>query len=88
MPKENIAKLADVKILPESVKFKRDTKSKKLICERETLTAEIYREYNKIVFDSMLPADLRISWSRRLTSTAGITRMSCLVIGKVKVHIN
>lgn len=87
-PKENISKLADVKILPESVKFKRDTKSKKLICERETLTAEIYREYNKIVFDSMLPADLRISWSRRLTSTAGITKMSCMVIGKVKVHIN
>ena len=86
--KESYIRLAEAKTITESVKFKRNTKSKKLIFERETLTAEIYREYNKIAFDSKLPGDLLISWSRRLTSTAGITKMSCLVTGKVKVHMN
>ena len=87
-PEENVIRSAKAKTLPELVKFKRNTKSKKLIYERETLTADIYREYNRVAFDSMLPEDLRISWSRRLTSTAGITKMSCLVTGKVKVSVS
>lgn len=87
-PKRNIERPVEAKTITESVKFKRNTKSKKLICERDNLTSEIYQEYNKIAFDSLLPRDLRISWSNRLRSTAGITKMSCLVTGKVKVRFN
>jgi hypothetical protein len=87
-PKKEIERPVEAKTITESVKFKRNTKSKKLICERDSLTSEIYQEYNKIAFDSLLPRDLRISWSNRLRSTAGITKMSCLVAGKVKVRLN
>ena len=68
------------------VKFKPNTKSKKLIAEREDLTQEIYREYNEMAFEGMLPPDLEISWSKRLTSTAGITRMSSQTRGVKKVR--
>lgn len=87
-PKKNIDRPVEAKSITESVKFKRNTKSKKLISERDNLTSEIYQEYNKIAFDNLLPRDLRISWSNRLRSTAGITKMSCLVTGKVKVRLN
>lgn len=87
-PKKKIERPVEAKTITESVKFKRNTKSKKLICERDNLTSEIYQEFNKIAFDSLLPRDLRISWSNRLRSTAGITKMSCLVTGKVKVRLD
>lgn len=70
---------------PKTIKFKPNTKSKKLIAERETLANEIYQEYNEKAFYGMLPADLDISWSKRLTSTAGITKMNSQSKGTIKV---
>lgn len=67
------------------IKFKLNTKSKTLLAQRDALTMEIFQEYNEIAFDSMLPADMMISWSKRLTSTAGITRMSTTSRGANKV---
>jgi hypothetical protein len=72
-------------ITPKTIKFKPNTKSKKLIAEREALANEIYQEYNEKAFYGMLPADLDISWSKRLTSTAGITKMNSQSKGTIKV---
>ena len=65
--------------------FKPGTKSKRLIEERMVLTQEIYKDYNEMAFEGMLPSDLSISWSGRLTSTAGITKMSTQTKGAKKV---
>ena len=65
--------------------FKPSTKSKRLIEERMVLTQEIYKDYNEMAFEGLLPPDLSISWSGRLTSTAGITKMSTQTKGAEKV---
>ena len=38
-------------------------------------TAQAFEKFNTEVFNHRLPSDLPISWSKRLTTTAGITRM-------------
>jgi predicted SprT family Zn-dependent metalloprotease len=40
---------------------------------RDALTASLYSEYNRVVFDSRLPADLPLKWDARLRTTAGTT---------------
>lgn len=72
--------------ISKTIKFKPNTKSKKLIAEREALADEIYQEYNEKAFCGMLPTDLDISWSKRLTSTAGITKMNSQSKGTIKVY--
>lgn len=56
--------------------FKRNTKSKKLLEQRSDITDQLYRKYNELAFGGELPTDLPIVWSKRLTSTAGLTKMS------------
>ncbi len=56
--------------------FKPSTKSKKLLEQRNGITDRLYRKYNELAFGGELPADLPIVWSKRLTSTAGLTKMS------------
>lgn len=43
--------------------FKPNTKSKKLIAEREAVTQQLYKQYNEMAFDGLLPADLPITVS-------------------------
>ncbi|KAI8804959.1 SprT-like family-domain-containing protein [Cladochytrium replicatum] len=43
--------------------------------ERETIAIQLYKEFNEIVFGSLLPDDLEISWSAKLVATAGISRL-------------
>ena len=46
------------------------------IKKRESLAREMFREYNELIFDSVLPADMDISWNVRLATTAGLTHYS------------
>lgn len=85
-PTKSRAEVDDQLMTPKTIKFRRNTKSKKLIAERESLASEIYQEYNEKVFYGMLPPDLDISWSKRLTSTAGITKMCSESKGTIKVN--
>ena len=41
---------------------------------REALSRSLYQQYNLEVFGASLPADLEIVWSKRLLTTAGLTR--------------
>ena len=34
--------------------------------ELQAMAPRLYAEYNRVVFDDRLPADLRISWSKTL----------------------
>lgn len=43
--------------------------------QREELTQKYYQEFNKYAFRSQLPSDLEVTWSKRMTKTAGFTRM-------------
>jgi predicted SprT family Zn-dependent metalloprotease len=49
--------------------------------QRESLARELYRHYNKVIFDFSLPTDLDISWNKRLISTAGLTHYSRKLYG-------
>jgi len=40
---------------------------------REALAKTLYTKYNSIIFGKRLPADLDISWNKRLATTAGLT---------------
>ena len=62
--------------IDDTLMFKPNTKSKKLLEERDAVTAKLYRRYNEAAFGGQLPLDLPIVWSKRLTSTAGLTKMS------------
>lgn len=42
---------------------------------RDTLTASYYDEFNQCAFNSELPRDLSITWNKRMTKTAGFTKM-------------
>eukprot|EP00884_Botryococcus_braunii_P010675 jgi/Botrbrau1/19609/Bobra.0035s0086.1 len=44
--------------------------------QRDSLTASLYQKFNRGVFAGRLPADMRIEWNPRLTSTAGRTYQS------------
>ena len=59
-----------------NITFKPNTKSKKLLDIRNDITAQLYLQYNQMAFGGQLPSDLNIVWSKRLTSTAGLTKMS------------
>ena len=72
-------------LVQKIVTFKPNTKSKRLIAERTALTQEVYKEYNEAAFDGLLPPDMMISWNKRLTSTAGITKMSSQSRNTIKV---
>mmetsp|Transcript_24918 Transcript_24918/g.23913 ORF Transcript_24918/g.23913 Transcript_24918/m.23913 type:complete len:265 (-) Transcript_24918:284-1078(-) len=80
---ENGLSISEVTISDHMV-FKPNTKSKKLIAQRAAVTQQLYKQYNVMAFDSLLPADLPISWSNRLTSTAGMTKMSAQSINPFK----
>ena len=43
---------------------------------RELLVKELFAGYNSKAFFNKLPADLQITWSKRLLTTAGITKSS------------
>lgn len=49
------------------------TKAKASIAKRDALTAKMFRELNKVVFEGRLPHDLQITWNARLNTTAGYT---------------
>lgn len=40
---------------------------------RTQLTSQLYAKYNALVFGGKLPADMEISWNKRLATTAGLT---------------
>ena len=67
------------------VKFRPNTTSKKLISERNSITMEIYREYNEKAFENMLPENLSVTWSKRLSTTAGVTKMYSQARDTIKV---
>jgi hypothetical protein len=43
--------------------------------QRDSLTASYYTEFNKSAFQNQLPTDLQIIWNKRMTKTAGFTKM-------------
>ncbi|KAL6779654.1 hypothetical protein ACKKBG_A13180 [Auxenochlorella protothecoides x Auxenochlorella symbiontica] len=43
---------------------------------RAELAVTLYQEYNALIFDNRLPADLAITWNPRLSTTAGLTHYS------------
>ncbi|KAI9011343.1 SprT-like family-domain-containing protein [Gaertneriomyces semiglobifer] len=42
---------------------------------REAMSRELYKEFNRTIFQSMLPDDMPITWSKTLNKTAGRTIM-------------
>jgi hypothetical protein len=42
---------------------------------RENLAITHFNEYNNIIFDDKLPQNFVIEWNKRLTKTAGLTRL-------------
>ena len=60
---------------------------------RDSLTADALERFNNIVFHNRLPRDLSVSWSKRLKTTAGITRINektraCRIEMSEKVIVN
>ncbi|XP_013148784.1 PREDICTED: uncharacterized protein LOC106111305 [Papilio polytes] len=53
---------------PEAIQYRDNFKSL-----REQLTRRLFLDFNKIVFDNVLDADLPIIWDTKLRSTAGTT---------------
>lgn len=49
--------------------------------KREALVKDMYKKYNEIAFNGKLPDNLGIIWSKRLLTTAGITRNKTLASG-------
>lgn len=43
--------------------------------QREELTLKYYKDFNTYAFNAQLPKDLEVTWSKRMTKTAGFTRM-------------
>jgi hypothetical protein len=41
-----------------------------------SLAQDLYRIYNEVIFDNQLPADLSVTWNKRLLTTAGYCRVS------------
>ncbi|EFN54886.1 hypothetical protein CHLNCDRAFT_13364, partial [Chlorella variabilis] len=41
--------------------------------QREELTAQLFQEFNRTVFEGQLPAGLELRWNARLLTTAGLT---------------
>lgn len=50
--------------------------------KREAMVKEMYRMYNASAFEGKLPDDLSITWSKKLLTTAGITRSRTLATGE------
>ena len=51
---------------PSKLKFPR---------QKYDLTKSYFSELNRLAFDSQLPSDMEVKWSKRLTKTAGYTRL-------------
>jgi hypothetical protein len=58
----SILSISEITISDHMV-FKPNTKSKKLIAQRAAVTQQLYKQFNEMAFDSLLPADLPISVS-------------------------
>lgn len=43
--------------------------------QKSNLTRQYFKEFNQLAFDNRLPSDMNITWSKRLTKTAGFTRL-------------
>eukprot|EP00978_Attheya_sp_CCMP212_P016613 scaffold43696_cov48-Attheya_sp.AAC.2 len=54
--------------------------------ERDSLTKEIFSEFNRSAFDRSLSA-VEVTWSKRLTTTAGITRLKRLTISGTQQRV-
>lgn len=80
---------------PDAKKYRLDYKNRK-----EELCKELYKMYNKKVFDDKLPQDMPIEWNIRMRGTAGycynkksvrslsgVVRSSRIVLA-TKVHFN
>jgi hypothetical protein len=47
--------------------------------QRQELAVDLYRKYNRLIFDDALPQDMDVSWNKKLTSTAGLTHYKRLI---------
>ena len=47
--------------------------------QRQALALDLYRKYNRLIFDAALPLDMDVSWNKKLTSTAGLTHYRRLI---------
>ena len=60
---------------------------------RNTLTTDAFERFNRRVFSNRLPSAISVSWSKRLTTTAGMTRIqettkACRIELSEKVIVN
>lgn len=63
---------------PQSFVVDRNTKTpskSKYPKQKYDLTKQYFKELNELAFDSRLPNDMPVTWSKRLTKTAGFTRL-------------
>ena len=56
---------------------------KQFVKRRDELTTQYYHEFNRRAFQSKLPVDLAITWSKRMTKTAGFTKMKSRLMSPV-----
>ena len=64
--KRLLSEFATPKSVPGTPAYKRDFNKK-----RDTVIGELFRLFNKTVFGEQLPADMQITWNKRMTKTAG-----------------
>lgn len=49
---------------------------KKFQKEKESLSKQLFVEFNEKIFENKLPSDLQVKWNKTLNTTAGITKYS------------
>ncbi|KAI8819436.1 SprT-like family-domain-containing protein, partial [Fimicolochytrium jonesii] len=54
--------------------------------KRAALTTALYQEFNKTVFGAQLPPDMSVTWSKRLTKTAGRCFQEKRLVGGATVY--
>ena len=64
--KRLLSEFATPKSLPGTPAYKRDFNKK-----RENVISELFQLFNKTIFGGQLPADMQITWNKRMTKTAG-----------------
>ena len=64
--KKLLSEFATPKLVPGTPAYKRDFNKK-----RDKVIGELFRLFNKTVFGNQLPADMQITWNKRMTKTAG-----------------
>ena len=74
---------SDIDIIspPKLTQIQRKKKKSNFNNERELITKSTFRTFNKIVFNSAL-SSVEVVWSKRLTSTAGLTRLKRKKMGE------